>query len=269
MPSRPVTLAIVALWLVATGWLIYRDLWEKAGQPPPFTLDLADEVGGRAAVWQVSQDGALAGFARVVVRRAPGRLFELAGEFRPDNFPSAGLMVKNLSSIYRVTPRGEMRGLSCSIGLILPSGVRQDVELEGRLEDGRFVPVVRRDGVVQEVPAAEAMEVGQVLNVLQPPHKVAGLYEGRTWRVALFDPRDLAGALGAGLARVPLRPAEAKVTADVLPEERREVACWRIDYREGDAVTVRTWVRVSDAVVLQQEVRHGGTEVVMQRKRLP
>jgi hypothetical protein len=49
MPPRLVTVAIVLFWLATLGWFFQHDLWPRfrPGGRPPYTLDLAQEVGGR------------------------------------------------------------------------------------------------------------------------------------------------------------------------------------------------------------------------------
>ena len=46
MPARPLLLAILFFWVATTGWLFYKELWPhlRSGQPPPYTIDLADEA---------------------------------------------------------------------------------------------------------------------------------------------------------------------------------------------------------------------------------
>src|SRR5436309_15725168 len=46
MPSRPVVALILAFWLAATGFAVYRDLWPRlfSSGPPPVELELADEA---------------------------------------------------------------------------------------------------------------------------------------------------------------------------------------------------------------------------------
>src|SRR5437879_3167651 len=61
MPSRWVCLSIVAFWLAPTGWLFWTDVLPELtpGQPPPFTIDLLDEVNQKysEALWMVSING--------------------------------------------------------------------------------------------------------------------------------------------------------------------------------------------------------------------
>ena len=65
MPSRPHTLLIVAFWVATMSWLGYRDLRPilLPGQPPPYTIDLADEAQAHVVRWQVYQHGRPKGYA--------------------------------------------------------------------------------------------------------------------------------------------------------------------------------------------------------------
>src|SRR5207253_2067046 len=57
MPPRWMTWAIVAFWLATTTWLVVREVaprW-RAGEPPPYTIDLTDEVSRQDIHWIVVQ----------------------------------------------------------------------------------------------------------------------------------------------------------------------------------------------------------------------
>src|SRR5262245_26895027 len=96
MPSRFFCLSIVAFWLATTGWWFYQEvglpLWYD--EPPPFTIDLADEVRAASGTitWQVLKDNQpvgspldqteKAGTAFTEVRYLKqSDLFELIGKF--------------------------------------------------------------------------------------------------------------------------------------------------------------------------------------------
>src|SRR5262249_30863574 len=61
MPSRRLSVAIVALWLAALGWLFSREVLPKlrTGEPPPFAIELVDEVKAvpRQTNWIIRRNG--------------------------------------------------------------------------------------------------------------------------------------------------------------------------------------------------------------------
>jgi hypothetical protein len=266
MPSRPVTLGIVVFWLAVTGWMVSRHL-RQAEEPPPLALDPIDEAGAHTVNWEVRCDGRPAGSAETKVVRAPQGGLELRCKYAPSDFHVRGLTVRHLASAYRVTPwKGRVRALSADATLILFLGLERETQIRGRSEDGWFTPLLRRDGREHRQEAVEVAADGQVLNVLHPLNKMAGLYAGRTWHIALLDPLAVAAA-GPAATALPKRVAEARVGAAALAWYGAEVPCWRVEYREAGAEpAVVLWARQGDGVVLQQEVQHHGTKIVLKRK---
>jgi hypothetical protein len=64
MPSRWLSLTIIALWLVTSGWFFWHDLWPdwRPGEPPPYKADLVEETPrrqghGRPNTWVVYHNG--------------------------------------------------------------------------------------------------------------------------------------------------------------------------------------------------------------------
>ncbi len=254
------------MWLGATGWLIYREFWEQAGQPPPFTIDLAAEVGAQEASWDVLCDGRDAGSARTSVRRTRGLLL-MQCQFSPVKLRTHGLAVKHLSSVYQVTPRGGiLREVTASVTLSQFWRGDFPTEIRGRAQDGSFLSKFVRRGVESpQTPVAVAAN-GQVLNALHPPEKMAGLRLGRTWRIPFFNPLTLA-ALGASGRSSLCRFAEARVGTETAAWHDAQVPCWRVDYHEdGGRLAATTWVRISDGLVLRHEAHDDGTTIKMVRK---
>jgi hypothetical protein len=318
MPPRSVTLAIVAFWLGTTGWLAYHDLWPRlrSAEPPPFTIDLTDEVSvgdvtglrgpgaqftARAIAWSIKLRGKNIGYAKTWVQRHEDRTFEMLAELRFDPKLEVGpLEVKRLTSSYHVTSSGELLGLGVrgrlkdpsgllrafveSLGVVTMKDTEVEVGIEGDVKDGLFKPRALFYDTDPTKPPAQALlkkelpeaflklhpvpisEGGTVLNTMQPLHRLVGLREGQTWRVPRIDPLEavLATLNLGGAPRT--RYLDAHVSADTLSWDRRDEPCWRIDYDEpGRPDAARTWVRRRDGLVLQQEARHEGTEMVLRR----
>jgi hypothetical protein len=275
MPSRPVTLGIVIFWLAVTGWMVYRDLWQTAGEPPSFTLDLTDEVGAQVVAWEVEHNGRTVGSAVTGVRRRPDRVFELYCTFKPQDFRFRGLTVREVAGIYRINPKGALRRLECGATLELFWGLERKAEIEGEVAGGALRPLLwrgrdrqapGRGGESQALPAVEVAANGKALNVLHPVHRLPRLYEGRAWRVPLVDPL-VAAAPPAPQGQTPLvRIADARVSPAPLAWHGEEVVCWRVEYQEGGRAAMRTWVRADDGTVLRQEVLYPDGEIVLRRR---
>src|SRR5436309_379300 len=114
MPSRHFALAIVAFWIGTTGWMLYRDVLPqlKAHDGPPFTIDLAEEAGGKraAAHWIVRWKGQRVGSAHSWVQRyAPDDTYELHSRYQFENFKLSSLEMRTMDSWHRVTNDGELR----------------------------------------------------------------------------------------------------------------------------------------------------------------
>ena len=55
MPSRLITLVIVAFWLGVNGWYLYSEFAPRfvTGAPPPFVIDVVDEASRLPLHWEV------------------------------------------------------------------------------------------------------------------------------------------------------------------------------------------------------------------------
>jgi hypothetical protein len=278
MPPRLATVAIVLFWLGTTAWLGYRDVWPRLrpGEPPPFTIDLTDEVSARSVNWSILDDGKGVGFAKTEVERRPDRTFELKVSFTFQKPLKLGLAeIKKLMNAYRVNSAGELLGLQMTVsGKAL--AFEGDVKLEGQVEDDHFTPRVFLNGIDlnNEVLKLEAVRVtrrGGVVNPMHPLNRISGLKEGQEWRIQVTDPAQLVLASAQGALKLPvtdsgLKQLDAEVTADTLRWHNADVPCWRVDYRQHrEPVTARTWVRRTDGIVLRQEATQLGRTLALVR----
>ncbi len=262
MPSRLVTVGIIVSWLAAVGWLGYREWWRDPGQPP--LLDRTDEVGQQTARWRLHLDGEDVGPVDLRIQRDPtDRLFKLeAGYGAKAQLRFAGLApVTRMKAVYRSTPRGELRELRFAIVFETQGTMR----LSGRLSGSHFTGTLHRAGTAGG-ETLEANAPGGLVNLLQPLHRMPGLHDGRRWRAAVFNPLTL--ARGPQARGWPPRPVEGLAVPDELTHHEQTVPCWRVEYRDGNAVLGRLWVRIEDAHVLRQEVEAGGTRIALEREPL-
>ncbi len=287
MPPRLVSLAIIVFWTTMTGWLLYREVWPRyrAGEPPPFSIDLTEEVSALPISWTIFQKGERAGTGQSQVLRMPDRTFELRSLFRFDAIDLklpllAGAdekpQVRKLMCAYHVTDAGRLLGLSSSVILGFPIDPKQfalDIELELHGEVSEGVLRLQPRGLLGGTEVKELASMlklvglgelqipvrGSVLNPMHLLNRVPGLHLGQSWRVPLLDP----GLSGASLAEL-----EATVGQDLLSWHDGMVPCYKIEYREpGNKQEVRaaTWVRQRDGLVLRQDAGFGGREFVIQR----
>jgi hypothetical protein len=301
MPPRWVTVAIVAFWLATSGWYFYREVWPELqpGEAPPYTIDLVDETHQLPNFWDVLQGDKKVGKAHTQINyRKEDDSFELYSKLDL-NFEIAFVLSKlkteiNSITTYRTTREGNLRALSAD----MTGSVRLDTrpasglrgQVTGTVRDGQLhadgeITLLGEKRPLQFDPV-ELSGHGTVLNPLHPVKRIAGLQPGRTWQVRLFDPLSLLsnvrlddGARDANLAlQFALRaiggnePGQfTRLTATVLPEPQpldwggQQVRCLVIEYRGGQDMTARTWVRQDDGVVLQQEASFKGDRMLLKR----
>jgi hypothetical protein len=283
MPSRLVVCAIVLFWAATTGWLLYREVWPYlgAGEPPPYTVDITEQVAASPASWYVYERGRRIGLGiSQVERRNEDRTFDLQTQFR---FETDGLTffkrfeVTKITSMYRVTEEGELKALASSIKLrerstkppVMPE---MEFSFEGEVQDDALQPKLLFNGQPQTLFELKPIPVARHGNVLNPMHllnRLPGLRTAQRWRIPMLDPFSGQGdAVIGGLANqgLTIPVLEATVVDGTLEWGGQEVPCRVVEYHEpGKEVTARTWTRRRDGLVLQQEARHAGYEFVLTR----
>jgi hypothetical protein len=282
MPSRSFVVAVIACWLAANFWLFHREVWPRwrSGEAPPYTIDLTEELGNPASDWEMLQKGKVIGRALSRVERRPDRTYALHTDLYFRNFPLPLIVLTRISTAYRVTEEGDLRGLWAQfVGRFSReiAGISDfDVQIDGTVENGEVAPKLRMNQLPLplgdfKVPIRES---GSVLNPMQLLNRVPGLSVGRSWRMHLFDPvqafskalpeyREIAAA-AEGMT---IPELHAEVVADTLHWDDQDVACFKIEYRkpgEPDPVAA-TWVRRRDGLVLQQQSASGLFELTLRR----
>jgi hypothetical protein len=274
MPSRYVVLSIVAFWLASMSWLFYRDIRPRLGpdNPPPFSIDLADEAHAHQVRWTLFRDGKRHGYADTFVHYRPeDDTFDVHGVFKLWYAEDQkGTADQTIESIYRVTRDGDLRAIRATVTLAI-LGATVTGELTGRIQGGRFAPHLHVTGpslnLERELDAVEVTRRASVLNPLQPVNRLAGVHRGQRWRTPVVDP--LANAISVAVQH---KPVETKwLQALVLPETQaldmgRDglVPALVVEYT-GEDIMARTWVREIDGLVLRQEVTRQGETLALQR----
>ena len=182
MPSRWTCLLIVGCWLATTGWLFWTEVLPDLvpGQPPPFTIDLLDEVvennGNRRDVfWEVYQSTTVpdgdadtkpvkSHYAQTWVHRftadkqpawmkrsLPEDCFEIGIHLyenkwdgnKPFELP---VRIHKVSSVYYVTQQGQLLATSTDASVTSMS-VTINIQFMGEVVNDRFVARYRLPGV--------------------------------------------------------------------------------------------------------------------------
>jgi hypothetical protein len=275
MPSRPLSLAILAFWLATMGWMFYRDFLPQF-QPSDTTtlaelIDLPAESRTGRIRWAIYKGPDRVGAAQSEVKyRKLGDTYELRTDFRFTRFEILGVTVDNLTSIQRVTPTGALRE-DRGRAFLRVAGFSFEVTAGGRVEEGVLTPYVKIKPKPLDVlsPRPKPLQVSDEESVLNPMHpfdRFYNLHEGKHWR------QRLANQLVNTVDRSLLDPSawtgfcEAEVQAHDFTWNNSRVACWAIIYRKDDKEIARTWVRQSDGRILQQEVDFLETRLTLQRQ---
>jgi hypothetical protein len=295
MPSRTVTFAIIAFWLLTAGWFIVREgqPFYRTGEPPPYAIEFSDEALQNAPPtrWTCSLHGTKIGTISTALSNRPADdTFELQAKS-----PNLKLLDLNLPGIgpvtvsaidyadrVRVTRDGDLRAMRTTVSLVIEgigTPITARLELSAEVRGNRLDRYVSLTAPGLGPPPqleSTAPPHGSVLNPMHPVPRIAGLRFGQTWRQPLTDPRT--GILRAALShylpgKTPMLPeAPSSLVARVLPEPQllewpgESHMCFVIEYRDGEDYVARTWVRMSDAAVVRQEAGAHGETLVLQRE---
>jgi len=263
MPARWMTVTILAFWLATTGWMVHHEvsLRYRSGEPPPFGIDLTDEVGANTISWSVFEKDERVGVGRSRVRRRGDGTFILDSDFRFDKEDFKLLNFRKVTSVSHVTAEGELLDMEAEVLVLNPFDPDKVIKarVTGTVENQYLIPRVEVESL--KLPLGKKIKVpGNVLNPMLLVNKYRGVRAGQHWQVPLLNP--------TSFKQLSIPSLDAEVSAAALGWHGQGVSCYRIDYHEpGKKVTARTWVRQRDGLVLQQEAEHQGRELILQRDK--
>src|SRR5262245_40767308 len=183
MLPRYLTIGVVAFWLTTSGWLLYREILPsfRSGQPPPFTIDLADEAQLKIqrihwTILRADKGGEKQiGRARTWVdHRSADDTFELHSQIEQLRLGSGLVLVKvpEFTSMYAVSRDGDLHEMSAKVTVSVV-GFEVKARVNGKVREQRFWPHLRIETTgwgpneIELDPVAVSSH-GTVLNPLHP-----------------------------------------------------------------------------------------------------
>jgi hypothetical protein len=297
MPSRWISLGIIGLWLITTGWMAVREWipWIIA-EDYPFEVELADEAAPQHALWSLWQNDQRIGEATTTLQFRKDDTIEwvstlarLTQQFQVASFKLKA-EVPQFYNTMRLNRRGELLSIDSHGEIVLSLGfkIQAKVELKGLVKEGKLSGKVNIESSLgnfetefQPVP----MPRKSVFTPLMPLNKLTGVRPGRTWRMSRFDPlsqaiteimqQQLKSAMDKGAGGVISLPGLPKggeeILAEVLPGTEtiewntKTYRCRVIQYR-SEGIDAKTWVSVDDDHVIRQQASQGGMNFFLQRE---
>jgi len=176
MPPRWASVTIIGFWLIAMAWMTVREIVPRlrVGGPPPYVIDLTDEVSDQGAYWTVLGSAQeKIGKAKSWVERCPERTFRLHSHLERVKIPPFESI--DLKSAYHVDAQRSLLGFEMRGEVELPVVGKVLTEVSGKVENGLLTPMVR---IQEYVLRGEPAEVpGGILNTMHLLNRISGLSE--------------------------------------------------------------------------------------------
>jgi hypothetical protein len=275
MPSRFVALAILIYWSIAAFCLLTWDVIPELalGYPPDLrAIAMAGDLS-RPARWtiQVVDDPKfpdvrrMVGEAVTMSSRRPDGWFELTsqveidagGLLRGTAFLSRSSVRLHVESRYLVEPSGNLS--SFTLDVKSHESPETLIQVKGQIK-GNKMEVVSHGPVEMLNKRMEIDYVprGVVSDVLGPLDRLPGLHVGQRWDSQVINP--FTGQVA------PVRVEVARM--DLWPWNGKPVRTFVV-VQHMAPLSMRTWVRYDDGVILRQEVPFPFVRLVLERRPEP
>jgi hypothetical protein len=275
MPSRFISLVILVYWSVAAFFLLTWDVIPEltSGYAPDLRAITLAGDSSKPVRWniQVIDDPRFPDTRRMVGEavtgssRKPDGWTELTSHVEIDaagllkgapflsRSPSFKLMV---ASVYRVDPTGNLHSFNLDVKshdstetLIAVKGKFNKEKKKMEIESRGPVEILNRNHSIDYLPRSV------VQDVLGPLDRLPGLHVGQKWETQMINPFT---------AQVDNVHVEVKRT-DLIKWNGDVVTAFEV-LQDVRPISMRTWVRLDDGVILQQEVPLPFVRLVMERR---
>src|SRR5207249_1372496 len=108
--------------------------------------------------------------------------------------------------------------------------------IKGDIADGQFEPIVFSGAFEHKLDKFDVPQQGNIVNPMHLVNRLRDLHEGKTWKITLVDPFEgLKAQYGGQIIKQIAGPSAviAQVKTDTLEWDRKEVACYMIEYHEA------------------------------------
>lgn len=278
MPARWLTITIPIFWLVMTGWLFKRDILPRFGYGNvTYETVLSDRAVAEPAHWNLKVDDRVVGSLLTLVEpqenggyhlTARGNLSGLlapGGENpRSSTALQGGLPDFQVRSRFVVSSLGRLQSFSVSLGI---QGISKELDVEGTVEGRELELVATGLPILEGTTRVPIDPEAIVLDQFGPINRLPGLTVGKTWTTRAVNPLAafLAQSSLLGGAGGTLEVIHHTVTGvENIEWNEGSWACYVVQH-EHDRTTAKSWVRISDSLVLRQEAPFGGSKVVFEQ----
>jgi hypothetical protein len=272
MPSRFVSLAILIYWSIAAFWLLTRDVLPELslGYAPDLrSIALAGD-SNEPARWriQVIDDPKTPDIRRTIgaaitgsSRRSDGWFeltshveFEAGGLLKGTPFGTSASFQLEIESLYRVDPSGNLQSFDMQVKSQDSPGAL--VTVKGQLKGARMEIVSRGPVALLNKTISFPYEARSVVHdVLGPLDRLPGLHVGQRWETRVINPFS---------GRVDQVRVEVK-RRGVIKWEGSPVNTFEVEQQMAP-LSLRTWVKIDDGVILRQEVPFPFVRLMLERQ---
>lgn len=273
MPSRPICVTILLVWVYAAGALLRRDVlpdyWTTPAPDLRSMASAGDDSGPTG--WDLSvadgngqQSFRSVGSASTYSRRTPDGGTELVGEVSFDSgdmlkgtllaLKSDGAHIQ-INNVCDIDPQGNLRGFRAEVKVLDANEPEPLLSLVGKVVDHSIV--VKTQGPIPLLNGTRTFPYeprGMIQNGVGPIDRLPGLQIGQRWETRVVNPIN---------GRVDT--VKTEVTGKHMIQWDNKVETTLEVVQRMAPISARTWVK-RDGTVLRQEIPLPFVKLILERK---